>query len=299
LAKVWNRVIIDALPLEYRLGLPHLLLVDDSEAVLALETAALSGHCALSTARDGREALEKMTKLRPACVLLDLSMPQVRGEEVLRRMALEPELARIPVIVVSSESEKAPECLRLGAKAFVSKPFRAEDLLHAVSRLLEEVRQDKERGTLAALFVSVGTLELGLPISCVRSVLHQIATRPLPLGPAYLSEFAELQGEPVLVLDLARRLGVEHAQPVQERKLLVVEVEGLGLALCVDGVRDPEEIPATDRVSRDRLGAADHGSVGLLGMARTERGPVPLLDPAALVSRRLLLELRQTLSGAA
>jgi CheY-like chemotaxis protein/chemotaxis signal transduction protein len=281
------------------LGLPHLLLVDDSESVLALETAALSGHCALSTARDGREGLEKMRQLHPACVLLALSMPHVRGEEVLRRMALEPLLARIPVIVVSSESQRAPECLRLGAKAFVSKPFRAEDLLHAVSRLLEDTRREAESDTLAAVFVSVGTMELGLPISCVRGVLHQIATRALPLGPSYLSEFAELQGEPVLVLDLARRLGVEHALPVQERKLLVVEVEGLRLALCVDSVRDPEEIPASARVSRDRLGAAEHGPVALLSMAQTERGPVALLDPAALVSRRLLRELRQTLSGAA
>lgn len=289
-------MIIEPNSLEHRLGLPPILLVDDSEAILALETAALSKHCALSVAHDGREALEKMQKARPAGVLLDLSMPHVRGEEVLRRMSLDPALARIPVTVVSTESERAKECLRLGAKGFVTKPFRAEDLVAAVTRMLDEARREEERGVLAALFVTVGPIELGLPIASVKGVLHQIATRPLALGPAYLSEYVELQGEPVLVLDLARRLGVEHAQPVQDRKLLVVEVDGLGFALCVDTVRDPEEIPADARVSRDRLGAAEHGPVALLGMARTERGPVALLDPAALISRPLLRELRRTLS---
>ncbi len=42
------------------MSLPHLLLVDDSEAVLAFQKAALSGHYAVSTALNGREALAKV-----------------------------------------------------------------------------------------------------------------------------------------------------------------------------------------------------------------------------------------------
>src|SRR5204863_44062 len=78
-------------------------------------------------------------------------------------------------------------------------------------------------------------------------VLHQAATRPLPIGPSYLCEMLDLHGEPVLVLDLAKRLGQEHARPIEERKLVVIDCQGAPFAVCVDAVRDPEAI------SRERL----------------------------------------------
>ncbi len=282
------------------MGLPQLLLVDDSETMLALEAAALSGHYALATAADGREGLEKIRQMKPALVVLDLTMPHMTGEEVLKRMAAEEELRRIPVIVVSSETAKKAACLKAGAKGFLAKPLRGADLLSLVSRVLDESRRKQQREDLAVLFVSVGALELGIPIFSVRSVLHQIATRPLPIGPSYLSEFVEVQGEPVLVLDLARRLGMEHSRPIEERTLVMVETAGLPLALCVDGVRDPEEIPKADLVRPDKLGGADHGllQAALLGIARMQRGALPVIDPGALVSRSLQRELRQAVKAA-
>ena len=51
------------------MSLPHLLLVDDSEAVLAFEKAALTGHYAISTAMTGREALAKAPQIDPVDVL--------------------------------------------------------------------------------------------------------------------------------------------------------------------------------------------------------------------------------------
>ena len=89
------------------MSLWHLLLVDDSEAVLAFEKAALAGHYQVSTAVDGRDALLKVAQLKPAAVLLDLSMPGMDGDEVLARMRADPQLARIPVIIVSSEKQRA------------------------------------------------------------------------------------------------------------------------------------------------------------------------------------------------
>jgi CheY-like chemotaxis protein/chemotaxis signal transduction protein len=274
-------------------SLPHLLLVDDSEAVLAFEKAALSGHYAISTALNGREALAKAQQVGPAAILLDLSMPEMDGDEVLAHLQDDPELRRIPVIIISSEKVRAESCMRNGAKAFMPKPVRAQELLPLVERVLQEARAAARVGNIAALFVSVGPIELGLPLESVRNVLHQTATRPLPLGPAYLSQMFELHGEPVPVLDLARRLGVEHAQPVLERKLVVVQRDGARMALCVDDVRDPEELAASDVTPPDRLGGSQHGALreALLGVAKTPRGALPLIDPRALVSRELLRKL--------
>lgn len=275
------------------MSLPHLLLVDDSEAVLAFEKAALSGHYAISTAMNGREAMAKAEQIVPAAILLDLSMPEMDGDEVLARLQDDPELRRIPVIIISSEKPRAEACLRNGAKAFLPKPIRAQELLPLVGRVLESARAEARAGNVAALFVSVGSVELGLPLESVCNVLHQTAMKPLPLGPSYLSQMFELHGEPVAVLDLARRLGVEHVQPVVERKLVVVQPDGVRLALCVDDVRDPEELAAGDVTPKEKLGGSEHGSLkeALLGVAKTARGSLPLIDPRALVSRQLLRTL--------
>jgi CheY-like chemotaxis protein len=274
-------------------SLPHLLLVDDSEAVLAFQRAALSSHYAISTAMNGREALAKVPQIDPAAILLDLSMPEMDGDEVLAHLQDHPDHRRIPVIIISSEKPRAEACLRNGAKAFLPKPIRAQELLPLVERVLEEARAAARAGNVAALFVSVGKIEVGLPLDCVRNVLHQTATQPIPLGPSYLTQMIELHGEPVAVLDLARRLGVEHTQPLLERKLVVVEREGARIALCVDDVRDPEELTAAEVTPRELLGGSQHGALqeALLGVAKTSRGPLPLIDPRALISRELLRKL--------
>ena len=137
------------------MSLPHLLLVDDSEAVLAFEKAALSGHYALSTATTGREALAKVPQIAPAAILLDLSMPEMDGDEVLAHLQDDPEFRRIPVIIISSERVRAEACLRNGAKAFLPKPIRAQELLPLVERVLEEARTAARAGNVAVLLFGV------------------------------------------------------------------------------------------------------------------------------------------------
>ena len=277
------------------MSLPHLLLVDDSEAVLAFERAALSGHYALTTATNGREALQKLELLRPAAVLLDLSMPLMDGDEVLAAMQRDPALRAIPVIIVSSERRRAEACLRAGAKAFLPKPVRAKELLPLVSRVLDEVRQGERAGNLAVLFVGVGPLEVGVPLAAVDTVLHMVATRPLPLGPPYLGELVELHGQPVCILDLAARLGVPHSAPLDERKLVVVTHQGVRLALAVDRVRDPEEIAALDLTPAELVGGRDQGLLreALIAVASTPRGRLPGIEPHALLPHDVRGELFQ------
>jgi CheY-like chemotaxis protein len=278
-------------------SLSHLLLVDDSEAVLAFEKAALSGHYQVSTALNGRDALLKLTQLKPAAVLLDLSMPEMDGDEVLARMRGDPQLARIPVIIVSSEKQRAEACLRGGARAFLAKPVRAQDLLPLVDRVLAECRREEREGSLAVLFVDAGGVEVGVPLDSVRAVLHQVRTQPLPLGPSYLCELLDVHGEPVLVLDLPRRLGRSHRARIEERKLVLVTCDRHKLALCVDDVRDPEELPRDRVLEADALPGAQHGVLkdALVAVVRTPRGAVPIVEPRALASAKLLRDLSTTL----
>jgi chemotaxis signal transduction protein len=158
-----------------------------------------------------------------------------------------------------------------------------------------------DRNGLAALFVDAGGVEIALPLEAVVSVLHQTSTRPLPMGPAYLCEILEMHGEPVLVLDLVRRLGLSHTAALPDRKLVVVECGAQRLALCVDGVRDPEELPPDRVLSRGAVAGAEHGPLrdALIAVLRTSRGAVPVIDPRALASARLLNELAKALRAGA
>jgi len=143
--------------------LPLLLLVDDSEAILEMEQAALSRHYRISLARNGAEALARVAQERPDGILLDLSMPDMDGDEVLARLQRDPRTASIPVLIVSSETERADACLERGALASLHKPVAAARLVSEVERVLEQVRAARRRQGLHILPLQVGPLVVALP----------------------------------------------------------------------------------------------------------------------------------------
>lgn len=280
---------------------PSLLLVDDSEAILAFERGVLGSHYTLHTARDGHEALDALARALPDAVVLDLSMPGMDGEEVLERMRDDARLRQVPVLIVSSEAERAEACLRKGASATVPKPIRPDDLRSAVARVLDQSEARKRQGSLACLPVEVGGVVFALPLDAVRRVVARPALRPIATGPEYMNELLELHGRPICVLDMAVRLGLEHEENLIEQKLVVARAGSLDIALCLDDVHDPEEIPAGDMLARDGVGGSHHGELQrtLIGVARTSRGQTPVIDPSALVSPDLLEALVNELREAA
>ena len=99
------------------------------------------------------------------------------------------------------------------------------------------------------------------------------------------------------VLDLCRRLGVEHASKLEDRQLVIVRHGKLRLALCVDSVRDPEELPRENVLAAAAIGGAALGALreALRAVVKTTRGHLPVIEPRALVSRGLLDELSRSL----
>lgn len=270
--------------------LQHLLLVDDSEAVLAYEQAALTSYYLITTATDGAEALRKAAEVKPDAVLLDLSMPGMDGDEVLRKMKADDALKHIPVIIVSSEKARAMACLNDGAVSFLHKPVRADALRAEVGKVLEQAALLRKSGDLGVLYLGVADVEIAVPLSSVDRVLLQPATRTLGVPPSWVGEVVELADRMVPVLDLARVLQVEHAESLVDRKLVVVQSNALQVALCVDRVRDPQDIPSTQVTPRASLvggdGKALNGSIS--AVVTSDRGPRALIDPAAFFSRKTL-----------
>jgi CheY-like chemotaxis protein len=283
------------------MSLPHLLLVDDSQAVLTYEQAALSALYSLSTASNGIEALQKARALRPDGILLDLSMPETDGDAVLAALKADQQLCDVPVIIISSEHGRAEACLKAGAAAYLPKPIQAPELRALVARTLEHAHQKGLQGSLAVLMMSVGSLEFGIPLRNVLHVLAQLPLRALPFGPAYLRETFDLGDEPVCVLDLAQALGEKHRALLQDRRLVILKHEQLLVGLSVDSVRDPEEFLQRDVILPERLGGSQHGLLSrvLCAVVRTPRGSLAIVDPLALLAPDLIAEIAGALSSAA
>ncbi|MGO9232397.1 MAG: response regulator [Bryobacteraceae bacterium] len=112
----------------------HVLIVDDSPAMRGfirrvLELSGLEvGRCL--EASNGEEALRLLEDNWVDAVLTDINMPQMDGEELLRRMSGHEVLHLIPVLVVSTDRTEGriQKMLTLGAKGYVTKPFAPETL---------------------------------------------------------------------------------------------------------------------------------------------------------------------------
>ncbi len=114
-----------------------LLLVDDTETILEMERQILSTLYDVVLARDGQEAVETATRLLPAGIVMDFSMPRMNGAQAIAALGRNAATASIPIIVVTSETAPSilASCAQAGCKAILRKPIDAPQLVHAVGRI--------------------------------------------------------------------------------------------------------------------------------------------------------------------
>ncbi len=125
----------------------HILLVEDNEGDILLTQEAFE-ECkvktSISVARNGQEALDFLFKKgafskakRPDLILLDINMPIFNGHEVLRQIKADPELKKIPVIMLTtSSSEKdISAAYENHCNSYVKKPLDISDFLSAILKI--------------------------------------------------------------------------------------------------------------------------------------------------------------------
>lgn len=115
-----------------------ILLVEDDEIMLKAIKNILSrdGHEVL-TAKDGKEAFEKMENCTYDIVISDLMMPYANGLEIVSRLRADINRRHVGIIVVSSvgNEETITEAFRLGADDYLKKPIMAGELLIRIRKL--------------------------------------------------------------------------------------------------------------------------------------------------------------------
>ncbi len=117
-----------------------ILIVDDDEDILLIvQTLLTNAGYAPVLARNGQEGIEQAVALRPDVILLDVTMPQISGWEVCATLKNLPETSSIPIVMltVKSEIKDLITGMQVGADDYITKPFTKRHLLETVERLLE------------------------------------------------------------------------------------------------------------------------------------------------------------------
>lgn len=132
-----------------------LLVVDDNDISRDLSARVLAKTgLRVVTAMSGKAALEAVEKETPALVLLDVVLPDLSGFEVLRELRTRPEMARVPIVFLSSERirpEDQAAGLDAGSDGYITRPLANAELLARVrlhlrqGELAEDLHQSEQR----------------------------------------------------------------------------------------------------------------------------------------------------------
>jgi two-component system cell cycle sensor histidine kinase/response regulator CckA len=121
----------------------HILVVDDEEGITMVVKAALTReNYTVITARNGRDALEKLALGPVDMVITDMIMPDIDGLHLIQE--IRQQLPRVRIIAMSGGSERfgsdpyLKEARRLGATQILGKPFLMNELIELVKRMLAE-----------------------------------------------------------------------------------------------------------------------------------------------------------------
>jgi twitching motility two-component system response regulator PilH len=117
----------------------RILIVDDSPSQLLgiKRIVEKLGHEAFS-AEDGAAGVEVAKQELPDLILMDVVMPTLNGFQATRTISKNPETAHIPIILVTTKDQETDKVwgMRQGAKAYVTKPIREEDLVKTLNEFL-------------------------------------------------------------------------------------------------------------------------------------------------------------------
>jgi DNA-binding response OmpR family regulator len=144
----------------------NVLLVDDDTRLTALLTEYLGKNdVSVRVAADGERGLEAAKQGGVDVVVLDLMLPGIDGLEVCRRIRAAPELAHLPVLMLTARGDDVDKVvgLELGADDYVAKPFNPRELLarlRALARRAAALGTEGERFAAGGLVIDFGAREV-------------------------------------------------------------------------------------------------------------------------------------------
>lgn len=124
---------------ELAMGQNRILIVEDEENLLKLETIFLSAKgYRVTGVLSGESALDEVNSERPDLVLLDVMLPEMDGFEVCRCIKENPETSSIPVVILTARKtdQDYARGAEAGADAYITKPFKSAHVIETIEGLL-------------------------------------------------------------------------------------------------------------------------------------------------------------------
>lgn len=115
-----------------------ILIIDDSAINIRVVSKIIQPlGCKIFAAKSGLQALNLLVSFKPSLIILDIQMPEMNGFECCKRIKSINSRTDIPIIFLSGSHDKADQlqATNLGASAYLTKPFCADELIDAVKRL--------------------------------------------------------------------------------------------------------------------------------------------------------------------
>ena len=185
-----------------------ILTVDDSRTIRMIVKKAFKPYdCVLVEAENGMEGLTAAVKEKPDLIVLDITMPVMTGIEMLSKLKEQPDLANIPVIMLTAESGKdnVMQIVKMGVKDYIVKPFKGEQLIERVSAILKlqpnlDAPTDLDTGDAPSFFTVDGNY---LILSMPPKISHTVATQVDSAVKGKISQIRS-DGKHRMIVDLTR-----------------------------------------------------------------------------------------------
>jgi DNA-binding response OmpR family regulator len=114
------------------------LVVEDDPAISTLLERALTAEgYTVHVAGDGAKAIETCGRVTPNVVLLDVNLPKIDGFQVAKQLKANPEMKNVPIVFLTAQDRPRDVIagIQAGAKHYVTKPFKLDELLAKVKKL--------------------------------------------------------------------------------------------------------------------------------------------------------------------
>jgi DNA-binding response OmpR family regulator len=118
----------------------RILIAEDDESIATMLARILGVRYEVHRAHDGKQALALADRIRPNLILLDVMMPGLDGYATAQQIRLIPALKNVSIIFLTAKggAMDVVKGIQSGARFYVTKPFKMEDLLAKVKKALGE-----------------------------------------------------------------------------------------------------------------------------------------------------------------
>lgn len=124
--------------------LPKILVVEDDQDLLQMIKTMLQGLGEITLARDGQEALDMLKSgFKPQVIVTDLMMPRLDGLTLAKTLKNDPNIGNVPLVILTAKTGPMDMIsgINAGARHYVTKPFKAADLIDKVEKALTGARK--------------------------------------------------------------------------------------------------------------------------------------------------------------